>query len=288
MRVALAIAVTSVFASQSYAQTFTPRSLGQVAGKTNADEAPTSNSPGVGVLSQADVAVEKDTTQVGLQAMDLFFNKDWRLYIRSTVPVPTDKSSNTTAGNASAASAAAAKDQLSNDAISSLLDPYGGVLNLSTGTFIQLPFLKPSPTDEDHGLFVDARVGMKLLSLPEQSDAAPTILNTTVSPFYAAAVMVKVVRNVFPHADSADVAGGVEFGVGYVVNVAADKTVSPVFADGTLEKVTHAVRLDLAISLTSIAAINVSWNPWTSNNAFGRHFIVGLKLLNPSPKASGN
>jgi hypothetical protein len=277
MRILLAILLTLLFGGYSYAQTFTASSRGQVAGKANADEEPSAS--GVSLLSQADVAVDKSSTLVGLQAMDLFFNKDWRLYIRSTLPVPSEKSSDTAPGGNPPAS----DGKLADHAIAALLDPYGGVLNLSTGAYTQLPFLKPSDTDSDHGLFVDARVGLKLLSLPQQDAAAPTVLNTTVTPFYSGAVVLKLVRSVFPDANGEHVAGGVEFGVGYVINVVVDKTLSPVFANGTLDRVTHAARFDLAISLTSIAAINVSWNPWTSNSGFGKHFIVGLKLLSPSP-----
>jgi hypothetical protein len=165
-------------------------------------------------------------------------------------------------------------------ALAALFDPYGGVLNLSTGGYAQLPFLN---VDEDHGLFVDARFGMKLLSLPDQAESAPTVLNSKVTPFYAGAVVLKLVRNLYDSGDGNHVAGGFELGLGYVVNVAADTTMSSVFSNGSLERATQAARIDLTVSLNSVAAINISWNPW-SNTDFGKRFVVGLKLLNQNPK----
>jgi hypothetical protein len=277
-----------------HAQTLTPRLLGQVSGKAekepndfqkgadNAENKSGVSSSGVALLPQADVSVGNGTTQLGLQAVDLFFNKDWRLYVRSTLPIPKDKSSSTPAAAASEPATVALDDA----AIAALLDPYGGVLNLSTGSYTQFPFLKPRSDDVDHGLFLDARLGMKLLTLPNQSATAPTVLDTSVTPFYTGAVILKLVRNVYGAADGKDVAGGFEFGLGYVVNVVADRSNSSVFADGLLDRTTHAVRLDLALSLTSIAAINISWNPW-SNNDFGKRFVVGIKLLNQKPAVGG-
>jgi hypothetical protein len=260
-----------------YAQTLTPRRLGHVSGKVHKAAEDTQES-GVSVLSQADVSLDNDTTQVGLQAMDLFFNKDWRLYIRSTLPLPKAKSESATASTVPAGTSTIAS--LDDSSISALLDPYGGVLNVSTGAFFQL---MPMVTDDkEHGVFVDARLGMKLLSLPDQADAAPTVLNTQVTPFYAGALMFKFVSKLSTDADGEHTAGGFELGLGYLVNVTADKAASGVFTTQTLEPTSHAVRVDLAISLTKVAAIDLSWSPWNSMG-FGKRFVVGLKLLSQSP-----
>ena len=121
------------------------------------------------------------------------------------------------------------------------------------------------------------------MNLPDQSDDAPSLLNTGVSPFYTGAVLLKVRRNVFPSADGQDAAGGFEFGIGGVINAAADTNASRAFATGLLDKATGAIRCDLALSLRSVAAITVSWTPWSSNDTFGKRFVVGLKLLNQNP-----
>src|SRR5262245_48488886 len=232
MRSVLTVVVCVLAVGSLEAQSLTPRMLGQVSGKreTNAGDFTTANAsgvndsgvtsgPGVGLLSQADIEVDDETTQVGLQAMDLFFNKDWRLYVRSTLPIPQEEAAD------EAVPGAESTPKLTSSAISSLTDPYGGVLNLSTGTFLQIPsFLTPghgtASPDPDHGLFLDARFGLKLVNLPDQADTAPSLLNTTVSPFYSAVVMFKIIRNVFPNVDDKEAAGGFEFGVGGVLNVA--------------------------------------------------------------------
>jgi hypothetical protein len=260
------------------AQTLTPTSRGQVSGKAHkADHSDLSQSDkGVDLLQQADISVDNDTTQLGLQALTLFFTRDWRFYVRSTVPVPKENNADDAAP--ALPGAALSAPTLDDAAIAALLDPYGGILNLSAGVFPRLW----SAADADHGLFVDARVGMKLISLPGQTDSAPTVLNTKVTPFYSGAIMLKVVRQLFDSAAGEHVAGGFEFGVGYVANVVADESASRVFTSGTLQRTTHNARIDAAISLNKVAAIDISWNPWSSND-LGRRFVVGLKLLNQDP-----
>jgi hypothetical protein len=285
MRTVIALIGVLLAASDAAAQTLTPRLLGQVSGKREETSGEfrrmaqdPANDSGLSLLSQADVAVESQTTQVGLQAMDLFFDKDWRLYVRSTLPVP-DGNDETAAAESATALNASTK--------SALVDPYGGVLNLSVGAFKHIPsVLTPrdgNGVDPDHGIFLDARFGLKLINLPDQTADSPALLNTTVSPFYSAAVMFKIVRSIFPSEDSREAAGGFEFGIGGIVNIAADKSASKAFSDGRLETTTGAVRCDVALSLTSIAAINVSWTPWSNNDAFGKRFVIGLKLLNQNP-----
>src|SRR6188768_2052916 len=143
--------------ARAFAQTFTPRALGQVAGKAHklTDDTATSTSS-VGLLSQADVSFDNKTMQVSLQAMDLFFSKNWRFYVRSTLPVPKETSED---GTSTAGQAAVIGD----DVYAALFDPYGGVLNLSGGGFLNLKSLRTSGTgDDEHGVFLDARFGMKL------------------------------------------------------------------------------------------------------------------------------
>ena len=262
-------------------QTLTPTVLGVVAGKREASEGEfrklaenKSAQSGVALLSQADVTVDSETTEVGLQAMDLFFSKDWRLYVRSTLPIP-EGDKDTVASDTDST--------LPSSAVSALIDPYGGVLNLAAGALTKIRVSGESQDDPDHGLFVDARFGLKFVNLPGQSERAPSVLNTSVTPFYSAALMLKLIQRVFPKADSKDVAGGFEFGIGGVLNVAADESSSKAFAGNLLDKTTTAVRCDLALSLTSVAAIGISWTPWSSNDGFGKRFIMGLKLLNQSP-----
>ena len=302
MRIGAIATVLLLAAGTAQAQTFTPRMLGQVAGKEEAakgdfkavavargsDEKKGDVTAGAGLalLSQADMLVDDKGAQVGLQALDLFFDKDWRLYVRSTLPIPdAGNAGDESGGGTGSPVTPSAATTLPASAISALVDPYGGVLNLSTGTFLQIPIGKP-PTegrDPDHGLFVDARFGLKLLNLPDQSEDSPALLNTSVSPFYSGVLMLKIIKDVFPSAEGKDAAGGFEFGIGGVVNVAADKNASKAFENGLLKETTTALRCDLALSLKSVAAITVSWTPWSSNDAFGKRFVVGLKLLNQNP-----
>jgi hypothetical protein len=41
------------------------------------------------------------------------------------------------------------------------------------------------------------------------------------------------------------------------------------------------IRCDIAVSLTSVAAIDVSWTPWTGNDAFGNR---RPEALEPEPR----
>jgi hypothetical protein len=311
MRITVAALAVLFAAGTAQAQSFTPRLLGQVAGKKETKEGdfkkiaqPTRGiaeaqetkkaeerteataGAGLAILSQADVLVDNKDAQVGLQALDLFFNKDWRLYVRSTLPVPDDDTAGSGDGSNDDSNTPAAVTKLTSSAIAALVDPYGGVLNLSTGSFHQIPIGRVPDGEErdpDHGLFVDARFGLKLVNLPDQAEDSPALLNTSVSPFYSGALMVKVVKDVYGSADGKESAGGFEFGIGGVIDIAADKSASKAFENGLLEETTTAIRCDVALSLKSIAAITVSWTPWSSNETFGKRFVVGLKLLNQSP-----
>ena len=43
---------------------------------------------------------------------------------------------------------------------------------------------------------------------------------------------------------------------------------------------------ELALNHPGIVAITLSASPWSTNSSLGKHFIVGLKLINQSPKVS--
>jgi hypothetical protein len=236
------------------------------------------------LVPQVDLRATSESPEVGLQLLNLMFNDLTRLYIRFTLPIDSgDEPAETDAG----ASTPAALTALPDDAARALLDPYGGALNLSGGLFKRLPWVTP---DEDlaHGLFIDARAGLKLIGMPEQTDKAPSLAGAKLTPFYSGVFMLKFIHPLYKE-NSDDVAGGFEAGFGYVVNRVVDLSLSSAFEKKWLDATTHALRVDMAIDLPKLAAITISWNPWTKgSDVFGRNFAIGLKLLSPSPEVPRN
>ncbi len=266
------LAVTmSVLPSRAFAQSGTQHALGVVPGK---EEAKTeSPKAGLGVLSQLDLNAGSKTAQAGIQALDLYMNNVVRMYTRLTLPLASS-------------SAVSDKSVLPQVAVGSLLDPYGGVLNISAGAFKQLVNTVNHP-DKDHGLFIDGRLGLKFVELPGQSERAPSIAGATVSPFYSGAAMLKFIHQLYTDGGMKDVAGGVEIGVGFVGNYSVDTSVSSAFGDKLVNRWSGGMRVDVLINLPGIAGMNFSWNPNTfGSSAFGKNFLVGIKLFNQNPSAS--
>lgn len=127
----------------------------------------------VGLLTQADVTVENNASQVGLQAVDLFINKAMRLYLRTTLPIAQSAAGSQSAPGQTGGSSQVPK--LSDAAVSGLLDPYGGVLNLTGGYWRQIAYGHDSQGHrlETDGLFLDTRFGLKLINLRIRRQTRP-------------------------------------------------------------------------------------------------------------------
>ena len=257
---------------------------------------------GTDILSQVSLedAVSGSTgnsAQAKLDALDLFLSPDVRFYVRSTLPVSTSASTSATDVATTLGTAAAVAVQ----------DPSGGVVNLSFGYFRQLvapkwpavivdpadnrtPLLDPNSNrplegiDNSHGLFFDARLGLKLINLPGLPTTSSTALGSAVTPFYVGSASLKFIHNLYQAGVvGAPVSGGVEIGAGVVVTGALDTSSSPVFSNGALQRTTKDVFVEFAVNLPGVVAITVTGSPWTSNSTLGKNFLVGVTLASPSP-----
>ncbi len=130
------LSMTALPANAQIIQAVTPfANPGEPASKIPEAAAAGEKARGVNVLTQASAqAVGSDTTQLGLQAIDLWINRYTRLYGRLTVPL-TQKPAVEGATSPGSTETAA---KLSDNVIKQLVDPYGGVFNLSGGYFRRL------------------------------------------------------------------------------------------------------------------------------------------------------
>lgn len=244
-------------------------------------------------IPSAGVSAGTIAPEVTLQAAEFFFTNRWRLYVRSTLPTTGDDEESDAAddaggdGEADDAEAAAAVDE---SVKSALLDPVGGLLNISTGYFRKLPspFLFGEANDAEHGLFLDARGGLRFVELPEETLKLKEGTGT-FTPFYFASVGVRLILPVFTDGSLTEHAGGVEGHVGYMINRVADASASRLFSgidggDPVLNKTTHTVYASVAMSLTKLANIAVSGTVW-ANTKFDRRVVVTLNLVKPDDPA---
>ena len=293
---------------------------------------------GAQIISQANVDVSADSTKIGIQAVDLWMTPYIRMYGRLTLPVKSTDSPSTPASTAASSSAASsgsnAARQVSATAKQQLVDPYGGLFNLSGGAFYSLanPFASrkakgdvkgyqtkasarqmfsllqsieesngnkgtgaeeaASELQDPHGIFLDVRAGLKFIDLPAPGDSSPTVGESKVAVFYSGIAGLKVIAPLYDArptgdgaVDSGHETGGLTLGGYFVYNFAADTSQSTAFVD-QLNRRTAAVTGVIGWNLpnTSIAALNFSFTPWTSDSRLGKTFVFGVALQSQTGK----
>lgn len=103
--------------------------------KTNEAVANDADDKGAVLLSQASAQTTSDgKTQIALQAVDLWMSRKSRLYARLTLPVKTEPAAASAPGAAPTEPAVKPSDGV----VKQLVDPFGGVFNLSGGIFTRL------------------------------------------------------------------------------------------------------------------------------------------------------
>jgi hypothetical protein len=280
---------------------------------TDAAVARNSDDKGIALLTQASAeAVGTDGTQVGLQAIDLWLSRKARLYGRLTLPLKRDQQEEAT-GSADGKA-------LSENVRRQLVDPYGGLLNLSGGLFARLgkpgvrtaqeariakeittlrnqepqkttdgvpePQAALSRMQPDHGTFLDLRAGIKLIDLPEAGDRAVDVGGSKLNLFYTGIAGLKVILPLYkravdgPDAHEADLAGGLTVGAYIVGNHAADPDQSALFA-ATLKRSTGALTAVIGLNLPGTAGLTLSLTPWTTDSSMGKTFVFGFNVLRP-------
>jgi hypothetical protein len=326
---------------------------GDAESKAGAAVADGEKSKGAKALTQGDVNASADGTKVGIQAADLWLSRFFRFYGRLTLPVTEQQESQGAGDKANAVTETPAPPAVTAAARQQLMDPFGGLLNLSGGLFMRLGKqaqtkvqvsqvkdrkeiyrtlgrLKVDADTEEstqkqisqpqlmvaagverlkaegrnqaqtlrndeaakqlqdpHGLFLDWRVGLKFINLPEPGASNPDISGNKANVFYATALGLKYIAPLYDErptgnagADDLHRTGGLTLGGYIVLNYAADRTQSSVFKTGALESSTWAATGVLGWDLpnTDVAALTFSFSPWTNNAQLGKTFVFGLTL----------
>jgi hypothetical protein len=280
-----------------------------------ADAAASVGASGTTLLPQGNLEAAADgSLKVGIEAADLFLGHAWRLYMRLTLPV-SQKSPSAPAATATATATTPASLALSNTMIQQLTDPYGGVLNMSGGYFYRVggpdngqnsafgsrmrnaitASKGQSAADatvatlvNPHGLFVDARVGLKANSLPNLSAEAPTISGTQLAVFGSAALGLKAILPAYDADPTTGTAsdhyvGGLTLGLYVVANRALIPSESP--AIGTTVK-QNVVALTGMVGWnpkdTSKVALTFAFTPWMSDQGLAKQFVFGVTVQAPA------
>lgn len=228
--------------------------------------------------------------EVTVRAVDVFFTNRWRLHVRTTVPIRTDDdAAEASAGDGEAGEDGEAEPEPSaadiDDSVkSALLNPTGGLLNVAAGYYRKLPafVLTGAADDASHGLFLDARAGVRFLETPDE-----TLRNadgpSSLSPLLSASVGMWLVLPVFGDAGLTTSAGKVGLNVAYLVNHFTSTSSALLRPAGdkppVLERTTKSVFVGAALKLTTFADISISGTLWSSTD-FNRRLMVSIGLVN--------
>jgi hypothetical protein len=278
-----------------------------------ADAAATVGASGTALFPQGNLEAAADgSLKIGIEAADLFLGHAWRLYMRLTLPVSQKSPSGSAATTASTSTSSLV---LTNTMVQQLTDPYGGVLNMSGGYFYRLggadngqnsafgsrmrkaiaASKSQSVADatvatlvNPHGLFVDARIGLKANSLPNLNAEAPTISGTQLAVFGSAALGLKAILPAYDSDPTTGTAsdhyvGGLTLGLYVVANRALIPSESP--AIGTTVK-QNVVALTGMVGWnpkdTSKVALTFAFTPWMSDQGLAKQFVFGVTVQAPA------
>ena len=220
--------------------------------------------------------VNESNPELSLQAAELYFNETFRVYLRSTLSIDNgDEDEEEDSQSDTSDTTAALEDRIK----SALLDPYGGLLYLTTGAFRSI-FAKPLAAGEKpRGLFVDGRTGVRAVQIAEEQSE-----NNSIVPFATMSAGLVFQWPVWPKptlSSDDDSVGDFVFGLTWVSNAALDKSVSAMFSgdEPVLDRWTHTLALTAGISLKGMAKLTFTGNPWSSNSVLGKRFSVGLAIV---------
>lgn len=166
-----------------------------------------------------------------------------------------------------------------------MLDPFGGALNVALGYYLKLPTpqLKGDANTAAHGLFFDARGGMKLVELPEETltlGEGPS----AVTPFFTGSAGLRLRLPTFLDRLSRGRAGAAELAAVLATTGIVDRGTSALFSrTGALAPLPtriHSLQVSLGIELDKVANIAISGNLW-SNTDLKKRVVVELNLVQP-------
>lgn len=238
------------------------------------------NGPTGSVLTQAALQgiVNENNPELSIQAAELYFNRTFRVYLRSTLTMDEGDEDEEEAADGEADdgdAGSALEDRIK----SALLDPYGGLLYLTTGAFHPVLSGTVAEGERPRGLFLDARTGVRAVQVEDKASE-----NNAIVPFATVSAGLVFQWPVWPKptlSSDADSVGDFVFGLTWVSNAVLDKSASTMFSgdDAVLDRWTHTFALTAGISLKGLAKLTFTGNPWSSNDALGKRFSVGLAIV---------
>lgn len=247
------------------------------------------------------VAAGSGAKQVATDPINYYFTNKWRLYVRSTLAFDEPDDDEKAEAEATAGAEPSIED-LAESVKLALQDPYAGGLNISAGFLTKVPFkfLVGAANDAQHGLFVDSRVGLRFVGLPEDKMSLTTANGkdgeTKATPFYQASTALRLILPIFREDKGHDNPGGVEIALTGALSRVAYQSASSLFAsangsDPLLETKMATLHLAMAFKLPGWASLNLSTTLWNSNK-FEKRYLVGVTISdtskgNPETTAEG-
>ncbi len=250
-------------------------------------------------LPGAGVTPNEEATEVSLKAAEFYFSNRWRLYLHSTVTIEaakpaTETGEETDAGAAPDPEAAAEiqADAVAESVKTALLNPYGAPLYLTTGYLrkIRTPFFDGDANDGDHGLFLDSRLGLKFLTLPEES-LELIEGQTTATAFYVGSAALRLRLPLYSKAPFEAGDDGIDVALTAAANRISNPGASTLFqpgddgADPLIPKLVYSAHLAIGVSLPRLANVVISGTLW-SNTKFDRKYQISINLQKSEPDAA--
>lgn len=227
--------------------------------------------------------------QASAQLADLFFTNRWRFHMRSTYqPKKAETKDEGEAAEGAEPTAEELAKKVDDKVRNAMLDPFGGDLNLAFGHYskVRTPFFEGNANDAEHGLFIDARAGMKLIELPEQS----LTLNegpSSITPFYTASLGVRLRLPTYFDRLIQHRAGATELGIVYGLTGIVDRTASTLFSrtEGVapLPRQVRVLHVSLGVDITDIVRLGLSGNVW-SNTGLTKRVMAEFSVLSKKDK----
>jgi hypothetical protein len=229
--------------------------------------------------------------QVSAQIADMYFTNRWRLYVRSTFQAKKaaadDEAGTPEAGDTPSTPEDAAA-QIDDKVRNAMLDPFGGDLNLTAGYYSKLstPFLEGDANDAEHGAFVDARAGLKLIEVPEET----LTLNdgpSSVTPFYTASLGLRVRLPTYLDRFIQRRAGAAELAAVFATTGIVDRGASALFsrtgAPAPLPRQVRVLHVSLGVDITNVVQLGLSGNLW-SNTGLKKRVAVEFNVVSDKGK----
>jgi hypothetical protein len=227
-------------------------------------------------LTQVSVQASGDDATARVQAMTLFLSPKGdrlRFYVNSQLPLRTEDTSE--------APAEGEKPSPSDYLKSQLLDDHGGLINLSFGHYGKLKggvLGSVYSGDDNHGLILDARSGVKLIELPEQDGGTNDSFLRNISPFWANNVTLSFSVPLYSETvagDARTAAGGLVLALSVSNNYAAEQSFTTAFNTELKRSLTTA-KVHLAVTVLKLGDIVLSGTLHSNDPVVNRKILLSF------------